>query len=159
MANESNSRRATSVLVTICSSLIGVIAGATLQYFLTLKTQDARLWSEHRTKAYIQYVENSTKVNVLQREATQDPAKLAEARALRDSGRFLIALYGSKSVVDTMGRYTQFEKDPGSEDFRSSSTELFTAMRNDLMPCSDRVPAPVLRPVLFPEQVSQRQPN
>jgi hypothetical protein len=141
--------------VTVASSLIGVIAGATLQYFLTLKTQDARLWAELRTKAYIQYVENTTKFNVLQGAGIQDRAKLTEVHALQESGRYLIALYGSKAVVDAMARYLQLETQPASEKFRTVSTELFAAMRNDLLPVTEAVPAQLMRPILFPAQVAR----
>lgn len=156
MANETSKGKVSSLFVTMCSSLIGVLVGAFLQYFLTLKTQDARLWSELRTRAYIQYVENSTKFNSLRNEQT-DPVKLAETRALMNSSRYLIALYGSKGVVEKMELYTQWENQPGSDDFRTAARELFTAMRNDLLPGSDAVPAEQLGPILFPSQVETKQ--
>lgn len=155
MATESSGQRASSVLITLVCSLIGVMVGATLQYYLTLKTQEAKQWSELRSKAYIQYVENTTRVVTLEGEKKKDPAKLAEARVLRDSGRFLIALYGSKSVVDLMESYIETEKHPESERFKKISAELFAAMRNDLLPGSDTVSAPLLRPILFPSQVGK----
>jgi hypothetical protein len=90
-------------------------------------------------------------------EEIKDPVKLAEARAMMDSGRFLIALYGSKKVVEVMEKYVESAKHPESDDFKRTSAELFTAMRNDLMPGSDTVPAEHLRPILFPSEIGQGQ--
>src|SRR5664280_2040908 len=103
MTNDSKGRQTNPVLIVI-SSLIGVILGATLQYFVTTKIEKEKHWDELRAKAYIQYVENTAKLGVL-----GDEAKLAEARSLRNSARFQIALYGSKNMIQEMKAFAKWE--------------------------------------------------
>lgn len=144
----------TNPLLIAMFSLIGVILGATLQYFITLKTEKEKLWADLRTKTYIQYVENTSKLNVL-----EDKAKQAEAKSLRNSARFLIALYGSKDVIEQMKKYARWEDNrpqtgsPQEEEFKKSSLILFNAMRNELMPSNERVDVEALRPILFPSEL------
>jgi hypothetical protein len=146
---EAKGQSKTPLLVTL-SSLIGVLLGATLQYFITLETQEARLWAELRTKAYISYLENTARLLVL-----EDKAKLEEARALRNSARFSIALYGSRRVVEKMAAYGPLEeKASGSKEFEKASVELFDAMRNDLLPRRERA-SDLFYPILFPSKVSK----
>ena len=141
-------------LLVAVSSLIGVLLGAGLQYFITLRTQEARIWNELRTKAYISYVENTAKLGVM-----EDPEGLTKARALRNSARFSIALFGTKTVVEKLGKFAPIEGERGSGKFEEYSVELFEAMRNELLPKDEIVTSGLLYPILFPGKVNISAPN
>ena len=159
MKNNSKGRQTNAVLIAMFS-LIGVIIGATLQYFINMKIQKEKLWDDLRTKTYIQYIESTSKLNIL-----EDKEKLSEARSLRNSARFLITLYGSKEVVQQLNGYVKWEDnrpEKGSrqeEDFIKSSLLLFDTMRNEMMPSNERVDTEVLRPILFPSRSFDSKSN
>lgn len=152
MTNDSKTRQ-TNPLLLATFSLVGVVLGVTLQYFNTMKIEKEKHWDELRAKAYIQYVENTAKLNVL-----EDKEKLSEARSLRNSARFQIALYGSKKVIQQMQIYTRWEDNrpaegsPQERSFEDSSLLLFNSMRNELMPPNEKVNDDDLRPILFPSK-------
>ena len=123
-----------------------------LQYFFTLETQEAKLWSDLRTTAYISYIENSAKMKVF-----DDRAKLEDAwdraRALRNAARFSIALYGSGEVIEKMAAYAPIEERSSDKNFENASLELFAAMRNEILPKHEKVSVELLYPILFPSKV------
>jgi len=139
-----SSATAASVVIPLISSVTGILLGGTIQYFVTVTTQDARLWAELRTKAYVQYIDNTAKL------ALQDPAKKEEARALRIAARYAIGLYGSKRVAQTMAEYAPVEHlDATTEDIRRRVVDLLVAMRDDLVPQDQQVDAKTMSTVIF----------
>lgn len=144
----------TAVVATL-SSLIGIFVGAILQYVFALQIEQRRLWSDLRTKSYVAYIENTTKALAL-----EDSGKQQEAAALRDSARFSIGTYGSKSVVEKMAKYAPLSVgvDPGPAEkaaAEDASLELFSAMRDELVPDAEKVPARQLYPIFFPNRARQ----
>jgi hypothetical protein len=145
-----------SMWINVLFSLVGVLVGATVQYYATLSTQKSQLWSQLRTQAYGQYIENNAKLGILERQEPRDELKIGEANALKNSAWFLIALYGTKRVVKAIGDYLLVEGGANtSEEFKRGSTELFAAMRQDLLPADQQVKDEFLRFVLFTERAAQ----
>ncbi len=159
MAKNGRDRQINPLLIAL-SSLIGVVLGATLQYYITTKIEKEKHWFELRSDAYIRYVENTAKLGAL-----TEAKGLAEARSLRNSARFQIALYGSQGVIQQMKKYAKWENEapkagsPEEKAFKESSLLLFDAMRNELMSPKDRVKPEDLRPILFPSEFSVSKPN
>lgn len=151
----SEKKQTSTAVVATLSSLVGICVGAILQYVFTLQIEQRRLWSDLRTKSYVAYIENTTKAITL-----EDSGKQQEAAALRDSARFSIGTYGSKSVVEKMARYAPLSV-VASEELSNAekaaaedaSLELFSAMRNELVPEAERVSNGQLYPIFFPNKV------
>ena len=134
-------------------TLIGVVLGAGLHYLSTIKIEKEKHWDDLRAGSYIQYVENTAKLSAL-----EDKEKLEEARSLRNSARFMIALYGSKDVIQQMKSYAMWEENrpekgsPQEDKFKESSLLLFNSIRNEIMPPNESVDKDDLRPILFPSE-------
>jgi hypothetical protein len=152
----SEKKQISTALVATLSSLFGICIGGILQYVFTLQIERRKLWSDLRTQSYVAYIENTTKALTL-----EDSGKQQEARALRDSARFSIGTYGSKSVVEIMSRYAPLSvggtesSDAEKAAADSASLELFNAMRNELVPDAEKVSARQLYPIFFPNKARQ----
>ncbi len=126
-----------------------MLLGGALQYFVTVKTQEARLWDELRTKAYVQYLDNTAKL------ALQDSNKKEEARVLRSAARYAIGLYGSRRVAQAMAGYAPVEdQDANTADVKRRVVDLLVAMRDDLVPEDQRVDSALMSTIIF-----RREPN
>lgn len=152
----SEKKQLSTAVVATLSSLVGICVGAVLQYVFTMQIEQRKLWSDLRTRYYVAYIENTTKALAL-----EDAGKQQEAAALRDSARFSIGTYGSKSVVEKMAKYAPLsisgvelssaEKAAAEE----ASLELFSAMRDELVPEAEKVPTRQLYPIFFPNKARQ----
>lgn len=152
----SEKKQLSTAVVATLSSLLGICVGAILQYVFTLQIEQRKLWSDLRTKSYVAYIENTTKALAL-----EDSGKQQEAAALRDSARFSIGTYGSKRVVEKMAKYAPLSVggvEPGAAEkaaAEDASLELFSAMRDELVPEGERVPIRQLYPIFFPNRARQ----
>jgi hypothetical protein len=137
----------TSILVAICS-LVGVLVGASMNYFFTIETQEKKLWAELRTTAYVDYVQNTALSKI------SEDKELERVNALRDIARFRITLYGSKPVVETLARYETLEY--GTPEWEKTSVALFKSIRNELLPKKQQVLDQDIRKLLFPTKYKEK---
>jgi hypothetical protein len=151
MAKASTRSLTWSVVIPLVSSVVGVLLGGAIQYFVTVRTQDAKLWAELRTKAYVQYLDNTAKLEL------QDPTKKEEIRALRFAARYAIGLYGSKRVAQTMAAYAPVEHlDATTEEIRRRVVDLLVAMRDDLVPTDQQVDGAAMSTIIFRSEPFQK---
>ena len=110
-------------------SLLGVIAGAVLQYFFTRHLDDQRHRRELRTRAYTDYLKavcEKTKLG----EHYLSPEGKALTAALADA-KSRICLYGSSKVIEAFAEFERLGATINTESQCAAFTKMVVAMRAD----------------------------
>jgi hypothetical protein len=130
----------------IAGIVIALVTGYASYLFgkSTIKSQVIR---DQRALAYAQFVDNKSLMERLEK-ANSDFIKNPEyikARALYNSARFRVLIFGGKEVVQSLANYSYSTGDA----FREATTRLFQAMRHDLLSESDHVSDMTIEKVLW----------
>jgi len=126
-------------------TLIGVILGAGLNYYLTLDSERQKALRDTRRKAYVDFLhshviwdsaQSATSEKDKQEITKEYYKKTAEARKR-------IAVYGNKAVVEALANYWRiyFQRRDcsGSHDRVKDDVAIYHSMREDIMPGSEQV--------------------
>ena len=118
-----------TVLITAIFSVLGIMAGAVLQYFFTRHLDRQKHHRDMRTTAYMDYLRCAAERANLgkQRQSSEGreiSAKLADAKCR-------ICLYGSSSVVEAFARFEQLGSAMNTSEQRAAFIDMVTIMRRD----------------------------
>jgi hypothetical protein len=107
--------------------LVGIVIGATLQYFFTTYLENKRHHRERRTEAYIdflKYVADAAHTD------SSDPKRKEIGARITDS-KARICLYGSTKVTAALGSFERLGAQLKSEKQIAAFIELVASMRSD----------------------------
>jgi hypothetical protein len=130
-------------------------------------TMKSQLLSDQRASAYVQFVESRAKMREIifnyrrkagaqkrqengeSQEINNAPDYMSDkeyidAKALHDSARYRMIIFGGKKLTKTLSEYLRRKED------NKLAVELFQAMRSDLLPNDEQVQDEVIRSGLFP---------
>lgn len=109
-------------------SFLGVIIGASLQYFFTRHLDNQKHHRELRTMAYTDYLRCISELaNFGKRQSTEGrelSANTADAKAR-------ICLYGSSTAVQAFAEFERLGATMNTADQRTAFTSMVAIMRND----------------------------
>ena len=80
-------------------ALIGVAAGATLQFFFGRHAERQKQFLAARTQAYVDYVAASAE---MARVPAYDVRRIRDVAARIDIAKYKICIYGSRAVIDAL---------------------------------------------------------
>ena len=107
-------------------SFLGIIVGATLQYFFTTYLETQRHLRELKTQAYTDFLKHLTDRKYL--NATEEK-QIVEARFTESNAR--ICLYGKASVIEKLAAFLALGGDVSSKQQKEALVALFAEMRSD----------------------------
>ena len=125
-----NTRGYVVAMSTALFSFLGVIVGATLQYFLSRHLDDQRHRRELRTKAYTDYLrcvcEHANQL-ASQRQSTEG----RELGTRTADAKCRVCLYGSPSVVQAFAAFERLGAAMNSREQCAAFTRMVSIMRED----------------------------
>src|SRR4051794_7300139 len=89
-------------LLTTLLPVLGVIIGASLQYFFSKSGEKRKQLEALKTQAYVDYLRSVAQVAQLERGAS---SKRAEALAASADAKTRICIYGSAKVIDALASF------------------------------------------------------
>ncbi len=93
----------TSLWIAPLLSLLGVMAGASLQYYFSRSTEARKQLMMSRTTAYVDFIRATAGIALYQRRGNAE--KEDENIALMTDAKTRIAVYGSKPVVEALAAF------------------------------------------------------
>lgn len=111
--------------------MVGVILGASLQYWLGRASERERQSRTLRSQAYADYLRASAMIATAQKH--DSPEDYCNGIALMTDAKLRIAIYGSSFIVEALGRFADNE-DLSQPDGVSSYVSLCQKMRNESLP-------------------------
>ena len=110
-------------------SFIGLIVGATLQYFFTRHIENQRHIRDLRSKAYMDFMQTVCELaNMRPKEGSKERNELAQRTA---DAKARICLYGSSETIQAYSKWEQLGPNMGSEEQRNAFIEMVKLMRAD----------------------------
>lgn len=116
-------------MITAFLSFLGVVIGASLQYFFTRHIESQRHLRDLRSKAYMDYLKCvSEQAQFRPKIGTPE---LKELFSRTGDAKARICLYGSKQVVTAFSLFEVLGASMASEEQRDAFTNMVSIMRTD----------------------------
>ena len=112
------------MMSTAIFSFLGIIVGASLQYFFTRHLDNQKHLRELRAKAYIDYLNCVSELTHSGKRSSELLTKLTDTKAR-------ICLYGSPSTVSAFATFEKFGATIKSPEQCMAFTSMIASMRND----------------------------
>jgi hypothetical protein len=110
-------------------SILGLILGATLQYFFTRHIENQRHIRDLRSKAYMDLLKSISEcANFRPKYSTKEGMDLAERTA---NAKARICLFGSTRVIQAYSLWEKLGPNMETEERRAAFIEMVKAMRTD----------------------------
>lgn len=110
-------------------SFLGVIIGASLQYFFTRHIENQRHLRDLRSKAYMDYLKCvCEQAQFRPKFGTQEQKEIFSRTG---DAKARICLYGSKQAVSAFSRFEELGASMGSKEQREAFTSMVSIMRTD----------------------------
>ncbi|MDX3775489.1 hypothetical protein QE250_15330 [Chromatiaceae bacterium AAb-1] len=116
-------------MLTAFLSFLGVVIGASLQYFFTRHIESQRHLRDLRSKAYMDYLKCvCEQAQFRPKLGTQEQKELFSRTG---DAKARICLYGSKQSVTAFSRFEELGASMGSKEQREAFTNMVSIMRTD----------------------------
>ena len=116
-------------MLTAFLSFLGVVIGASLQYFFTRHIENQRHIRDLRSKAYMDYLKTVSELaNDRPKENSKERIDLMVRTA---DAKSRICLYGSKKAIHAFSRFEKLGAKLNTEDQHQSFTDMVSTMRLD----------------------------
>lgn len=110
-------------------SFVGLVIGASLQYFFTRHIENQRHIRELSSKAYMDYLKTVSELaNYRPKEKTKERIDLMVKAA---DSKARICLYGCRKAIHAFSRFEELGAKIDTEEQRLAFTEMVSAMRLD----------------------------
>ncbi len=116
-------------MLTAVFSFLGVVIGASLQYFFTRHIENQRHLRDLRSKAYMDYLKCVCEQAQYRYKSGSSEQKELFSRTGDAKAR--ICLYGSKKVISAFSCFEELGASMGSPEQRNSFVQMVLDMRND----------------------------
>jgi hypothetical protein len=116
----------------IALPMVGVLAGAAMQYLFQVRRETTKTYETQKTEAYLSYVRETCRAAVFQKQKSQP--SYVEAMAALVHAKARVAVFGSEDVLSAVAAFTG-----GGECFLTKEqcdrfTAVIQSMRADLAP-------------------------
>jgi ATP-dependent protease HslVU (ClpYQ) peptidase subunit len=139
-----------NINVAILASLmgvLGVIVGASLQYFFNKRVELVKQNQSMKIAAYVDFIKAVAGITLSQRH--QDKEKELEFTILLADAKARIAIYGTKEVTEEMANFFQLHGALISPEALTSFTRLVQTMRQQTIGSSEAGMENAIQHVLF----------
>ena len=131
-------------------ALIGVAAGATLQFVFGRHAERQKQFLSARTQAYVDYVTSSAE---LARVSPDNSTLVAEVAARNDVAKYKICIYGSQAVIEALAAVVCSPADTNEIARRKLFISLCSRMRDESAGAKETVDIGVLIAAVYGEQI------
>jgi hypothetical protein len=126
----------TPIIVAIVG-VLGVVAGASLQFFFGKRIEASKQFKLLQTQAYVDFIKGWTGMGRAQ--FFDDKEKEIEYTSLTTEAKVRIAIYGSEKVVKKLSEFIREYNENFSEKGQESFASLIQIMREDSIQKTDFV--------------------
>jgi len=110
-------------------SFIGVVIGASLQYYFTRHIENQRHLRDLRSKAYMDYLKCVT--DLAQFRPKENSKEKIELNAKTGDAKARICLYGSNKAIQAFSTFEKLGATMNTEEQRKAFTNMIAIMRTD----------------------------
>jgi len=107
--------------------MVGVLLGATLQYWFSKTSERHKHYQALRTQAYIDFIRGVSNLAIAQR--SNDKSKQIESLSSLTDAKIRIVIYGSKSVVNKLANFYRNGAILDNPESRNNFLNMCQAMR------------------------------
>lgn len=112
--------------------MLGVIAGALMQYLFQARRERQKTYETQKTDAYLNYVRDVCRAATFQKLNSQDNYVESVASLVDAKGR--IAVFGSEEVLETVAAFNRGGSSFVTKEQCDRFTAIIQSMRSDLAP-------------------------
>jgi hypothetical protein len=116
-------------LLTGILSFLGVVIGASLQYYFTRHIENQRHLRDLRSKAYMDYLNCVT--DLAQFRPKENSKERIELSAKTGDAKARICLYGSNKAITAFSQFEELGATMNTDEQRQSFTNMVSIMRMD----------------------------
>lgn len=137
-------------ILTLLLPVIGIIVGASLQYFFSKSGERRKQLEALKTQAYVDYLRSAAQIGHLGRS---DSSKRIEIMAALADAKTRICIYGSAKVIAALASFEKAGPDLNSLNSREKFLAVCIEMRHQSLGDSEAMKAENLNLLLFgPEE-------
>jgi len=112
--------------------MVGVVAGAVMQYLFQIRRETTKTYETQKTEAYLNYVRETCRAAVFNKQKTQ-PSYVEAVAALVDA-KARVAMFGSEKVLSAVTAFTGGGGSFMTKEQCDRFTAVIQSMRADLAP-------------------------
>ena len=116
-------------MFTAILSFVGVVIGASLQYFFTRHIENQKHIRDLRSNAYMDYLRTASELaNYRPKENSKERIDILARTA---DAKSRVCLYGSNTVIKAFSKFERLGATMGTAEQRDAFTDMVKEMRND----------------------------